>query len=509
MRNLFEAEHIYLAINGDAILRRRYEVSNARMTGIHIGSKRTESGWLEVVPEEPAEADGPSMLQQWCDTLAGDAETKMKAFGESLATVQEAKRIRDFWEQEYDSLRQQAKILEDDIRALQANVKKIDNPLRDIPLLQESLRKVETTQQRLVTVRQKLDSLPAQAQSDLRSLDAARRVDQERAAAFLPDGLAANPASIGPELLGELVKDHLRTVREYLESGRSLAKATVASPKAERARGETVLLGTPGPSWRIAQCQLDGLLSIDSEQYKMAGVVENISSDTDNLRGPLHARLHLQGPRVVRIDYQKFFDSDVNHDELKIHWPSLDLPAKRLGRSEDVALVIDGGKLELWVHLQTSGEAITGRLVSRQTGTKVELSTKPEVAQLVVVQSLKQSLSEIQQVDIDASFQGNWRHMEMDLQTNLTSCIAGSVQRAIDDQVVASRKRLEQSVEQVYAQQAGELQQWLGQKQAGAREFIARTDQAIAEMNQRVAKEIGSADAYLGKLRSGLGKALK
>lgn len=509
MRNLFAADHIDLAINGDGLLRRRYEVSRARITGIKLGGQRAASGWLEVVPTEPDPSDGPSLLQKWCDTLAGDAETKMRGFVDGLATVREAERIRAYWEAEYATLRQQAKTLEADIRALQANVKSIDNPLRDIPLLQESLRKVESVRERLALVRQQLDALPARVQGDFQSLDTARRIDQEKVAGFLPEGLDANPASLGPELLGELVKDHLRTVREYLDSGRSLAKATVASPKAERARGETVLLGPEFPSWRIAECQLEGLLSIDSEQYRMQGVVENISSDTDKLNGPLHARLLLEGPRVVRVDYQKFFDTPVSRDVVKIHWPSLDLPSKRLGRSHDAALVIDGGKLELWVELESIGEEMTGRLVSRQKETRVDLATSADLDRLVVVQSLKQNLAAIHQVDIDARFRGSWQNIEMDLQTNLTSCIADSIQRAVNDQVAASRRRLEQSVEQAYTQQTNELQQWLGQQQSGARELVAQTDQIIAEMNQRVAKEIGSADAYLGKLRAGLGKALK
>ncbi len=511
MKNLFEAETMSFAINGNALLKRRYEVSSGRISGIQIGSQRADSGWLEVVPqEEVEESDGPSYLQQWCNTLSGDMQDKVENFGENLATVQEAKRIRDFWQSEYDNLRQRAKQLENDVRTLRTTVKSIDNPLRDIPALQESLRRAEEIRKELASVRQQLDVVPGRAKGDMQALDQARRNDQERVASYLPDGFAANPTSIGPELLGELIKDQLKMVREYLDSGREIAQVTVAGPKAARSRGETIQLGGPqGPSWRVASCEIDGLLRVKNEKYNLIGVLENITSDTANIDGPLHAQLRLDGPRIVRIDFQRFYDTDTPRDHLRIHWPELELPAQKLGKGSDASIVIDGGKLNLWVDIDTCGDTIEGRLVSRQSDTKLQFSTKPEIERIVVVQSLQKSLSEIHTVDVDATFKGTWRRMDLAVNTNLSTCISDSVQTALQEQVDATRLKLAQQVEKAYQKQTTELQDWLSKQQSGTRDLVAQTDRIIDDMNKKVVSEMESADAYLGKLRAGLGKVLK
>src|SRR6056297_854383 len=100
MRNLFEAESVELMIDGSALLRRRFEIANSQISGLRVGTHRTTSGALEVVPSEDEEDEsaGPSMISQWSAQLAGDAEENAKAFADSLATVTESKRIRDFWE---------------------------------------------------------------------------------------------------------------------------------------------------------------------------------------------------------------------------------------------------------------------------------------------------------------------------------------------------------------------------------------------------------------------------
>lgn len=509
MRNVFAADQIELMIDGGALLRRRYEVRDGQISGIEIGGGRTESGWLDVVPVEPTEASGPSLLSQWCGQLADDAETRVKEFRDSLQTVQEAKRIRDRWEAEYADLRQQADQLEAEIRGLKSTARGIDNPLRDLPAMQEALRRAEEVRERLLFVHQRLDSLPAQIRTDLDSLEKAKRADRDRIAAYLPADFSRSPAELGPELLGAMIRDQLAEVREYLESGRNIAGATIVGPTAERSRGETIQLGgPPRPSWLIQKCGVDGLMTVDGEAYTLSGVLENVTTQTDVMDGPLRARLRLEGPRVVRIDYRRFYDQAVPRDHLRIHWPSLDLPSQRLG-NRDAALVVDGGRLELWVDLQAVGNRIEGRLVSKQSGTQLDLATNEKLQKTALVRSLQQSLGEIDHVDVDATFAGTWRQVDLEVQTNLTSGLSRGLQLAIDAQLEATREKLVGQVERIHQQQIQELQEWMHKQQSGTRTLLAETQASIDAASHKLLGELRAPEAYLGRLRSGLEGAIK
>jgi uncharacterized protein (TIGR03545 family) len=510
MRNAIEMEDIYLAVDGGALLKRRYEISNGRLKGIRIGTDRTESGWLEVIEEEPVEdAEGPSLIERISSSLVDDTKSQADAFVDDLKTISESKRIKAYWENEYAVLRTRAKGLEETIRSLKGSIRKVENPLRDLPELQATLERVEGLRRELVDVRQKLDGMPAMVRSDFEALEAAKRADQEKLASYLPaDYRDSSLTELGPDLLGKIVRDHLQTVRGYLDSGRSIAEVTVTGPKAQRDRGETILMGPRFPGWLIQRCEIDGFLHANSEEYSMIGVVENVTSDTDNLTGPMHARLRLEGPRVVRVDFERFYDSAIPRDHLKVHWPSLDLPAKQIG-SKKVALAVDGGKLELWVDIDAQGDQISGRLVSKQTGTQLGLDTKPGLASNVVVQSLQRKLSEIDHIDVDARFAGTWRKLDLNINTNLTSQLADSMISVVEDTMVAARQNLAGRVDQVYQSQVNELQNWLTTQQTDARQMLASVDSTIDKLRTSVMSELSTPDAYLSRLRTGVGRVLK
>ena len=516
MRNAFEAEDVLLTIDGDALLRRRYEISDGRITGIRIGGDRETSGALDLAPEpEPETTDEPSAISQWCQQLAGDAEENIEAFGESLATVRTSKEIRDQWEARYESLRQQAQTLEDNVRVLKSNARSIDNPLRDLPALQETLRRAEEIKKELLSISQQLDAMPAQVRSDMVALEEAREQDRQRIRSYLPASEAGQETQLGPELLASLVRDQIQQVRDYLQSGQAIADATVASPKMERIRGEDVLLGgSPAPAWLVRRCELSGYMEVNSEEYQLVGVLENFTTDHLNQDGPLHARMRLDGPRVVRIDYQRDYSPTLQggqppRDHLKIHWPNLPLPSRKVGKASEAALVIDGGQLQLWVDIETQGDKIEGRLVSRQEQTSLGLTTKDSLAKNVFVQSLNRSLAAVDHVDVDATFKGTWREMDLQIATSLTDQLKDGMTSAINESLAATQQKLANRVDEEYRKQSLELERWLGSQQTAARELLAKADEAVTSMSKKLVAELGAPDAYLGRLRGGLKKVLK
>lgn len=509
MENIFQADSIELLIDGRALLQRRYEVAGGKISGIRIGGDRTKSGRLELVSTESADTDEPSFVARLCGQWIDEARQSAEEMAHSFQTVQEARRVRERWETEYADLRSRAQRLKEDVRAIKSTARSVENPLRDLPALQEAVQRGDEMRQELVSVRRQAEMLPEKFRTDLAAVERARRADRERIAVYLPADFDGSPDELARELLGEMVRDQVQQVREYLETGRSLANATVTSPEVTRELGETILVGVPQrPRWLIQQCQIDGWMSVDREPYQLVGTIENVTSDTDRIAGPMRARLHLDGPRVVRIDYRRSYDATTPTDHLRIHWPRLHLPAKRLG-GKDASLMVDGGQLELWVDLEAVGDQIRGRLVSKQRGTRLGLATKDKFANTVVVQALQRSLSNIDHVDIDAQFDGTWRRVNLDVRTNLTSGLSHGMRMAVNEQVAAARAKLAKEVDEAYDKQMRALQDWIAQQQSGTRDLLAETEASIETLSQKLAAELGKPDAYLGRLRGEIGRAIK
>ncbi len=515
-RNLFELGEAHFAIDGSALLRRRYEVSSAKLSGLRIGGSRQSSGKLEIEEEkDEAVTEEDSGIAELIERFGGDIESQGEAFLKDLQTVGEAKRIRGYWEEEYAVLRTRAAQLEADIRKLRDTAKGVSNPLRDLPALQESLRQSEQIKKELVSVKQRLDSMPARVRSDMVALKAAKERDKERITEMLPLDMAGKGGELGPELLGDIVRAQIREIQTYVDSGKRIAEITVATPKTERIRGETVPVGGDrGPGWMIRRCEVDGFLSMKSHEYSLVGVVENLSDGTSAKVDPLHARLRLEGPEVVRVDYTRFADGShgptpksvevpAARDLLKIHWPEVRSPLRRIGSPEKVALMVEGGPSEMWIEVEIQGDDVQGRVVSKQPNAKVKVVAKERWQNSPLVGALEKSLSELDHLEFEAQFQGTWRRMDMKVATNLSTKLGEGLQLAAAESMNQVRGKLASGVESEYQRQLQDLEVWLASQQGEARKIVAKADELVESVGKKAVAELGVPDAYLGRFREG------
>lgn len=508
MANAFSARTVDLTLDGNALMHRRWVVREGRISGIQVGGQRATSGHLDVAPPE-SPSDQPSMLTKLVGGLSSAALDKLESAANDLETVRRSQQIRDRWKTDYQELARRAKALEDEIREIREQARGIDNPLRDLPRLQATLERAKAMRQEMVSLRARMDQLPTQVRTDWIAMEEAKQIDLERINDSLPAPVDS-PHDLGPELLRDVVQTQVNLVQQYLNSARQIADWTVRKPETtERQRGDDIrLVKAPlPPRTLVRKCQVDGIMSIDRDAYTLTGVLENLTSETERLTEPLRARLRLEGPRVVRIDYQRHYPHDgelMPRDVLVVHWPKLDLPSQQLGNADDVQLAIAGGPLDLYVQVEAVGDRLRGQLVSRQPGAQLDLKAAPKYEKLAAVKSLKQTLGDVDAIEVQANFTGSWRQMDLDLNTNLSGAFRRGLQDAAREQVLASRELLRQRIEREHRQQMAKLQEWLGEQQTMTRDLLAKADNEIDELKEKLTRELPEASIYVGKLKQGL-----
>lgn len=510
LRDAFMADSIDLSIDGDAFLRRRWVVRQGKISGLQIGSQRDTTGHLDAEPETEEEAASPSMIGQMISNATAGLSDQAEEIADNLETIKTGEEIRRRWKTQYETLVKQARNLESRVRTIRDAAKGIDNPLRDWPELERTLAEARTAREELLQVREAMDKMPEQLRGDLVKLEQAKQADLAKVDAYVPGDLSESK-NFGVDLVSAQIHSYLTQLRGYLDNGRTLANYTVVAPDSERIRGENFdFLGKHRrPEMLIQQCQVDGLMRASGKTYTLTGMIENMTPQPEYLAEPTRARLLLEGPETVQVDYIRDRREGMLNDRLTLHWPQMRADPMHLGDGKNLAVAVTGGQREVWVQFDSQGDDVQGRLVSKQSGVTMHLDVDGKAANSAAVISMNQSLAKVDSIEVDAAFRGDWKKLDLNLTTNLGDVFSNAIHDAITQQLDDSKAKLAAKVENAHREQMLQLREWMSKQQNEAQTLLAAADRSIEEMSQKVLKEVGDADSYLGKLQNAVGKSLR
>ncbi|MGB7346866.1 MAG: TIGR03545 family protein [Pirellulaceae bacterium] len=506
MRDAFRAEKIDFVLDAQSLLHRRWVARSGRITGLQIDARREESGHLTKDDSPSVSApDSAGMLGKFIkgatDQLGDQAEEVIGG----METVRRSKEIKQRWQREYAELVTRARDLEGRIRTIRDTARGIDNPLRDWEELDRTLARATETHSELKIVRATIDALPKRLQDDLVSLERAKQIDLDKIDQYVPGSLSQSD-NFGVDLMANAVRQQVARIRGFLDGGRAIADYTIVAPESSRARGiDYDLLGAKRrPDIMVQHCEVGGLLRANGDAFVLTGILENLTPTPQLLAQPTVARLRLEGKEVVRVEMVRDRRQGADVDLLTLHWPQTEAKDLTLGNDNDAGISIRGGQRELWVQLRNEGQQVSGHLISKQTGLKMKLNVDPKYADSPAAISLGQSLAAVDQLEVDATFAGTWKDMGLQLNSNIGQVFKTAAHDAVASQIESSKRDLALKVEETHLRESLALRKWLEGQQTEANTLLASADQSIKEMRDKVVREVGQADAYLGKLRSAI-----
>lgn len=511
LRDAFRADSIELQLDGDALLHRRWVATEGVVTGLQIGATRDSSGhFSQEDVESPSLSDKPGVLGLLLGGMTHRLQDQAEDAAKDLETVRRSEEIKDRWEREYDVLANRGKVLEDKVRAFKANAREIDNPLRDWERVGSTVGLAEETRSELKSILAALDALPNQFRADVASLERAKQTDLDRIDQYIPGDLSESE-NFGVDLISEAVQTQIATLREYWEGGRTLANYTVVAPETERARGVDIdLFGSQRrPSILVNRCKVQGMMRADGQTYSLAGTVENMTPTPELLLEPFTAELTLDGPQVVKVGYVRDRRNGSDIDRLTLHWPQSSAPEMKFGDDQRAMVSVSGGRREIWVQMRSEGGQIEGRFVSKQTGVRLGLAVDSKYDELPATQALRQSLSDVETVTIDAGFEGTWGQLAMTMQTNLGKVLSDAADDAVDRQLAASKQMMAEKVQQTFQREQTKLLSWFNAKQIDAQSLTAKADGLLNDLGKQVLDGVDSSEVTIGRLNEILSGRLR
>lgn len=498
--NAVAADRIQFSLDATEFLHRRLVAQTGRIEGLRIGGKRDSDGHLpNVDPPIVSPSDAPSALTRWLTAATGGVADGATEFADDLETVRRSREIRADWQRQYDTAVADAESLRNRIDEIRRQARGIDNPLRDWDQLRRALAEADATATELIHVRQQLEDLPQRLQKDLASMEQAKQIDLQKLDQYVPGDLAGAD-KLGVDLVRDAIASQIKQIRQYIDHGKTVADYTVVSPEDDdRHRGTSHHLDLVAkPDILIRRCEVSGQLRHDGRQYELSGIVENLTPTPSILVQPSRARLRLDGPDVIRLDYVQDRRGDNDRDVVTLHWPDMNAETMRLGSGSN-RIDVRGGRRELWVRLDIAGDDVEGRLLSKQTGVEVDLSLEDSLAESTIGQSLDDSLANVDRIEITADLRGQWDDLDIRLHTSLGRSLQLAARAAVDGQVDLAKAKLSSRIEKAQTVELQRLRDWIGSHQDQAQNLLAEADSTIEQMRQKIVSEIGEND-YIGRL---------
>ncbi len=370
MRNLFQADMIYLDLDWRALMNRQVVINHGQTSRLMFGTPRTNSGALPQhetpAPPSPyqplAIAVGtlPPYGQQWLDKLTPLPDSNSIQSDQLDAAISQ---LNQKWTPLLDGLDQQLDELTQQTQKFGEQVKSdLGNPLRwkinPKIALQQTTENAAALENRIVALQQSL-------QQDLSSLSSASQLDRGQ----IEKSIAVNQFDAQDMSNLLLARQHAQFVDQAVNLIRWFQQ-TIPDPASDfdvvGERGIDIALGGKPlpPAFLIKEIELNGEAELFHQRFSFSGIAANLSSQPERHDQPTTVELRAQGDQhVVLTCTMDRRDIQNPVDRFHLVCPSLPIPDLELGDADSLALRLgDETRLQAEFDLAVSGKQVSGTI---------------------------------------------------------------------------------------------------------------------------------------------------
>ncbi len=510
MQNLLEADELILALDGDALLRRKYVVRHGRASGLRFGTERATSGALEVRggsqgPETDGlvEALGNSLrdavsqqFRQWGQRLGDYAAEQIEQF----ETVRVSRELARRWPGEFgrlearlQTLRQQAHALREvfrgdlDPKQLARHPKRL---LDDPQALVRATHEAEELYRQLADLRAECSRLAQQLEADKQAIRQAQEHDRQAVGRLVPPkGL--DPEGLSEYLLGPELSRRVTTVLRWVQWARQHWPRFEESNSPGRHRGlDVVFAGTrKRPDWLVEQLAIDGQARVEEEVFQFRGTARDLCSHPAWHGKPAEFRIEVAGTSRLEIEARMDRTGPTPRDHLVVRCPAIDQPPRLLGDPEGLALVVSPGQTRLDLVLDLAQSQLQGRLLVRQE--PVELVPQAgRLAEQPWWHELELAFAQIRRLEATIEISGSLDRPHWRMASNLGPQVAQALNQGLGRLYERQREECLALAERRMGEELARFDaQWVARQQELARQ-LDLTSTEVQDLRQLIAQRV-------------------
>lgn len=489
-KNLFRATRVQLDLDRDALLQKRLVVRDGRISGLRLDDVRSSSGALaESGSEDLWEGfDEAAFRKQWLTPIAGRLREELES---ELMTPGLCRELMDHWPNEYRRMEAEIDTLKDRVADLKELVREIRES-RAIP----NPERIQQTAAEIAQTRSDLERMPGdmrrmgeQVQQDAKAMQEAKDHD----VAYLRSKLtleSLNGQTLTHYLLGREQAARLQELLAWVQWSRRCIPHRREFAQPERLRGRTIRFGDarPSPQVLFERLAVEGDF-LDGGQYlPFTGTVTDVTTQPALHGRPATVVIEAHGKTPLRVSAVLDRTGTTPHDRLVVDLPSLDMPARKLGRAEELALAVAPGRAAVKLEIDLRDDSLAGQLVYAQKDVRLETVLAASYGGDAVQTRVNQALQQVQQLSVTLDLAGTLRRPSARLHSDLGPQLAEGLNTAVRQELQTRVDQLTGRINREVTDQLGKLDQLVS---ARSNELLARLNVPRAELEKLTAPVAG------------------
>ena len=290
-KNILEAKHTLLNIDRDALLHRKYVITEGKLSGLQFDTDRATDGHLAH-----SEAEENAMAQrlrqhgeQWLDGFLERLETDVR---DELETVRVTEELMRRWPAEYEQINKDVTGLQRRIDGLKQVYDEMRvNPLRSVGYYQKRLGEIQQLQQEFARLQSEAKRLRQQTTIDREAIVRAKENDERKIRETLQlDNLS--PQRLSEYLLGEDIARQVAGALKWVHRGRAVLDVANAKPDLEGTRSYGVIVPftqRATPDVLFQSLVFDGKTLHDQQELHFQGKLQDLTTQPETSRSADHA----------------------------------------------------------------------------------------------------------------------------------------------------------------------------------------------------------------------------
>lgn len=458
MRNLVSFDEMKINLDSHALLRKRFVVDTADLTGVEFGSARDKSGAIDWGTEPDLATQAYEQSKDWAGNYLENWFSEQKAKVKNMVvqeseTYRTAQALIDKYPAEYKALKGRIDELETRVRGIRDAVQTAkQNPLRYVDLGKRLPGEVQTIMIDVDRLYADVDTLIRNIPNDRDAIllakdrDLAKLKNTVRTTKIDGEAIAKN-------LAGEKQIETIKDIHSWLK----WFDETFPHPKNQlrptRQGGVDVHFAneTRLPLFLVKQANFSARTTRDKKDLEIAGKLQGLTSHPKLLGEPLEIQFETTGDAKIHIQAEIDHHLADHQRRLTVKLPNLNIPMRTLGSAETIALKIPESEAEITAFVTLFEDQIEGTISIKPEPKPLELvAVDKSLGGETLRELLTPALANVQDFDMTLHLSGPRKKPDVKLESSVGPALAqefnGVMDRSIDLAIDKAKSELDKIV---------------------------------------------------------------
>lgn len=502
MRNLFEAKHMRLEVDTEALKRRQFVVTEATASGFRLGTQRAAPGTLDVAAKTEYNKNLVDRFTavggQWLHNAARMITEDTSSQYQSRSLFEQ---LSQRWPQDQAQIDSNSTYVRDRIAEIQKLIDESgENPLRNLQPYQQAIAELELLQKEAFEATGGMNRLRQQLMMDKGAIEEARKKDEEfvsrqRQIESL-EGSELSEFLVGPE-----VNNYVSEIVNWVRWGRKQIPSGSGVPLAKSGRGETIFF--PGieaePETVIEKFAFRGTGLFGGAPLQLEGAIRGLSSHPQLNADPIELSMSTLDGSKLTVQATLNQQNGQSHDVVLVRCPNLPGQQRILGDPNKLAVKVSPSATQLWVRLALVDDKIDGELILKQSGVELSPQLAPSFGGDHLSQLSSTMLTGVDQIETRAQLSGTMANPTCVLESSLGPQLASGLSQAV---AAAAKQHQYQSLVSTYASVDETIAQLDQVYQSKSHELVAQFEvgrQQIESIHEIIATRVERNDGVTNR----------